>query len=205
MPVRAIDNTPHLAIESAWSLTIPFYGEVHVRPVTPADSPFLLQVYASTREQELSDLPWSSAQKEAFLHMQFELRRKHYLTHYPKACHGVIAQCTASNQPEPSCGHASRLDGETHAKLAEQALGCLMWQWQNNDLRLIDIALLSTICGRNIGTAVLRSLQAQAQAKACTMTLQVEPSNPAQRLYQRLGFQALACNSQRRLMRWSSS
>jgi ribosomal protein S18 acetylase RimI-like enzyme len=154
---------------------------VHVRPATPTDLPWLEQVYASTREQELSDLPWSSAQKEAFIHMQFELRRRHHHVHYPEAHLGVITQRFTSND-----------------------LGCVTWQWQNDDLLLIDVALLNAFRGKGIGTALLRSLQTQAHARGCTMTLHVEQTNPAQRLYRRLGFQPLRApsSSLHLLMRW---
>jgi ribosomal protein S18 acetylase RimI-like enzyme len=158
----------------------------------------LEQVYASTRELELSDLPWSPAQKEAFIRMQFELRRGHYLAHYPEAQNGVITQHLKSKSPK----NQSKPGDQAHGQLTEQAFGCVTWQWQNNDLLLIDVALLSAFRGQGIGTALLGNLQAQAHARDCTMTLHVEHTNPAQRLYRRLGFEPLAPNSLHSLMRW---
>ena len=40
---------------------------VALRPVTPEDEEFLLGVYASTREGELSQVEWGEGQRDAFL------------------------------------------------------------------------------------------------------------------------------------------
>ena len=37
-----------------------------LRPETEADLPFLMQLYASTRAEELAAVPWSAEQKAAF-------------------------------------------------------------------------------------------------------------------------------------------
>src|SRR5260370_8565954 len=66
--------------------------KITLRPVQPADEPFLLQVYISTREQELSLVPWNEAQKEAFVRMQFDAQKRHYDTQFPGATHDIICQ-----------------------------------------------------------------------------------------------------------------
>jgi hypothetical protein len=48
------------------------------RPVADADTPFLYSVYVSTRTEELAAVPWSDAQKTAFLTMQFNAQRADY-------------------------------------------------------------------------------------------------------------------------------
>ena len=55
------------------------------RSITDADLPFLAQVYASTRIEELAVTPWTDAQKAAFLDMQFRAQHADYQTNYPKA------------------------------------------------------------------------------------------------------------------------
>ena len=41
--------------------------KISLRPITPEDEPFLYEVYASTRENEMALLEWSSTEKEKFL------------------------------------------------------------------------------------------------------------------------------------------
>ena len=41
-------------------------GKISLRPVTDADNAVLLDIYASTRAQELATAPWNAEQKNAF-------------------------------------------------------------------------------------------------------------------------------------------
>ena len=63
---------------------------ITLRPITPEDVPFLLQVYARSRAPELAQLPWDDAQKQAFLAAQFQAQHQHYQTEYPEASYDVI-------------------------------------------------------------------------------------------------------------------
>ena len=59
---------------------------ITLRPVVlAADQDFLLQVYASTRAHEMSLVPWTDAQKQAFVRQQFEAQLAHYAMQYPEA------------------------------------------------------------------------------------------------------------------------
>ena len=53
-------------------------GEVTLRAETPADRGFLFSVYAATRDAELEQVPWTDAQKQAFLWQQFEAQAHEY-------------------------------------------------------------------------------------------------------------------------------
>lgn len=57
---------------------------------------------------------------------------------------------------------------------------------------------------RGLGTAVIRHLQAQAQAAGKPLTLRVFKINPAQRLYVRLGFRILREDDVHYDMRWDA-
>jgi ribosomal protein S18 acetylase RimI-like enzyme len=59
-------------------------------------------------------------------------------------------------------------------------------------LHLIDISLLPEAQQHGIGTALLKALCVQADAKALPIRLHVAKNNPAQRLYTRLGFDVIA-------------
>ncbi len=63
---------------------------IALRPATPEDRPFLLGVYASTREQELAQVPFTPEQKAAFLAQQFEAQSVHYARHYGDASFDVV-------------------------------------------------------------------------------------------------------------------
>ena len=65
-------------------------GPVTTRAITPEDEPFLRRVYASTREEELSVIPWDDAQKDAFLRMQFDAQHRYYQDNFPEASFDVI-------------------------------------------------------------------------------------------------------------------
>jgi ribosomal protein S18 acetylase RimI-like enzyme len=57
------------------------------------------------------------------------------------------------------------------------------------DIRIMDIALMPEFRGQRIGSDLLRSLIAEAEASGRTLSIHVEHNNPARRLYERLGFQ----------------
>ena len=66
------------------------------RPVGPDDDTFLLELYASTRANEMAMVPWTDEQREAFVRMQFAGQQQHYQETYPSATHEIIL---SNNQP----------------------------------------------------------------------------------------------------------
>jgi len=60
------------------------------RPISPADEPFLLEVYAHSRAPELAMLPWDDVQKQVFMASQFQAQHQHYQAEYPEATYEVI-------------------------------------------------------------------------------------------------------------------
>jgi ribosomal protein S18 acetylase RimI-like enzyme len=151
--------------------------EVTLRPCAAQDVEFLRRVYHSTREDELRLLPWSDADKAAFLDMQFEAQRKHYEGAYPDCAFQVV---------------------EIHGVAA----GRLYVDRTANDINVLDIALLPAFRGRGIGTKLLEAILEEARSSLRTVTLHVEQYNPARRLYERLGFRSLGSNGVYERMRW---
>lgn len=131
------------------------------RPIYTADLPFLQRVYASTRIEELAPVPWTQAQKSAFLDMQFHAQHTHYQQNYPNALWLIIER-----------------DGAQ--------VGRLYLDRAPREHRLIDIAILPEYRGQGIGTAILLDLFADAADNP--VVIYVEKNNPARRLYDRLGF-----------------
>lgn len=138
--------------------------EVALRPVADADRELLLRVYGSTRAQELALVPWSDAQKHAFVVQQFEAQDRHYRTQYADVSYDVVL-----------------VDGEPAGRL-------YVGRWPG-ELRIVDVALLPQARGAGVGTRLLRRLLDEAAATGRSVTIHVEPANPALRLYERLGFE----------------
>ncbi|MDF1606909.1 GNAT family N-acetyltransferase [Hoeflea sp. YIM 152468] len=147
------------------------------RPVTAGDLGFLAALYASTRTDELALLPWSDAQKTAFLDMQFEAQHSHYLKHYPDALWLVLER-------------------------AGKPVGRLYLDQWPDEHRIIDIALLPQARGQGMGAALLRDLMDDAAEASKAVGIHVEKANPAMRLYKRLGFETIADKGVYDLLRW---
>jgi ribosomal protein S18 acetylase RimI-like enzyme len=140
---------------------------IHLRPISDADLPFLGALYASTREEELRRVPWSEAQKAAFLASQFNCQHTYYQAHYPAARFDVIER-----------------DGRAIGRLY---LGPID-DTEQDELRIIDVALLPAERGRGVGTRLLRAIITRAECEGRAVSIHVERDNPALTLYERLGF-----------------
>lgn len=136
------------------------------RPVEDADQPFLMAVYASTREEELKQVDWTAEQKTAFVAMQFLAQHRHYQTHYRQTdflavlCDGV------------PCGRL------------------YLARWAS-EFRVVELTLLPTFRGRGLGGRILDGVLVEADAAGLPVRIHVEHNNPAARLYRRLGFVAI--------------
>ncbi len=137
----------------------------------------MTRLYASMRTEELAPVPWSEEIKQAFLQSQFELQRDHYRKHYRHAEFLVIER-------------------------AGQPIGRLYLHPGAHEIRIMDIALLPAYRGQGIGTRLLDALLAHAQARGAPVTLHVEPLNPAQRPYRRLGFRLLEDRGVYHFLEW---
>ncbi len=153
---------------------------VDLRPIGPADREFLYRLYASTRQAEMSLLDWSDAEKEEFLRMQFEAQHRYYVEQFPAARLDVVLR-----------------EGEP--------IGRLYVDRRDDEIRLIDIALLPEHRGGGIGGAMMRELLVEAREAGMPVRIHVERFNPAMRLYQRLGFERLEEQGVYDLMEWRPS
>jgi ribosomal protein S18 acetylase RimI-like enzyme len=138
-----------------------------LRPETDDDIPFLMRLYASTREEELRPILWSDDQKQAFLASQFQAQRHHYRTYIGGCAFDVL---------------------ERHGA----PVGRLYLDARPTRLHIVDIALMPDLRGQGLGTAILEALQATAGAQGKGLGIFVEKFNPALRLYRRLGFTEVA-------------
>jgi ribosomal protein S18 acetylase RimI-like enzyme len=132
-------------------------------PFSPEHQEFLYRLYASTRQQEFASLGWSAAQLEVFLRMQFNAQQRWYETAYAQAEHRIVL-----------------LNGEP--------IGRLLVKHSPDSIILVDIALLAEHRKLGIGARLLRELIEQSESGGVPIRLQVLKTNPAQHLYERLGF-----------------
>ena len=125
----------------------------------PADEPFLLEVYASTRDAELEGLGWDENQKRVFIKMQFLARERSY----PRVDNRIIL-------------------------LGGLAVGRILVDRSGTAILLTDIALLKEYRNAGIGSRLIQDLMKEAAACGKPLQLHVLETSPAVRLYERLGF-----------------
>ena len=150
---------------------------ITLRPITPDDEPFLCRLYASTREEELSLVPWSAAEKEAFLTMQFNAQHTYYQEQFKKAKFLIIQQ-------------------------EDEAIGRLYIDRRKDEIRLVDIALLPRYRRKGIGSSLLKDVLAEGSATNLPVRIHVEHNNPALTLYIQLGFKHIEDQGVYFLMEW---
>jgi ribosomal protein S18 acetylase RimI-like enzyme len=139
---------------------------ISYRPVRPNDGELLFSIYASTREDEMRLVPWTEDEKQSFLRQQFEAQRTHYRRYLPETEYLVIER---NGQP----------------------IGRLYLDRRDDELRIVDIALLTEHRGGGIGNAILTDLIDEASGSGVPVRIHVERNNPALGLYRRLGFREI--------------
>ena len=150
---------------------------ISCRPMTDADLTFVDALYASTRAEEMALTGWPPAQQAAFLAQQHRAQHQHYRTFYPDAEWLIL-----EHGGEP--------------------IGRLYLADQDERIQLIDISLVGAARGRGLGAAILEDLLEAAAGAGKKVALQVERSNPARRLYVRLGFALVRDNGVYLEMEW---
>ena len=76
-----------------------------------------------------------------------------------------------------------------------------MDRWPDQ-IRLVDISLGPAFRGRGIGRVLMEGILAEGRSTDKRVTIHVEHDNPAQRLYDRLGFQHVDTSGVYHLMEW---
>jgi len=153
---------------------------IAMRPIAPDDEPFLYNVFASTRADEMKLVPWNEAQKEAFLKQQFTAQRDYYLKHYPDAQYQIIL-------------------------LGERPVGRLYVHRIENEIRILDITLLPQYRGAGVGTPLIREIMSEAKRSGRAVSIYVDNFSPALGLFKRLGFSKIEESGISVLFKWNPS
>lgn len=135
-----------------------------LRALEDTDLPWLRDLHALSRAEELAAFAWPAETRRAFLEQQFAAQHLHYLHHYGEALFLAIEQ-----------------DG--------RPIGRLYLLRGDGEHRIVDIGLFDHARNTGIGGVLIGAIQADAAACGCDVALHVLVGNhAARRLYERLGF-----------------
>jgi len=152
-------------------------AQITLRPATDADDDFIFNCYASTRAQELAQVPWTAEQKESFIRMQYTAQKNHYAAEAPRATHDVIY-------------------------VDATPVGRIYLDRRDDALHILDITVLPQHRNHGTGRLLLRRLLEEAGKLGKPVTIYVESFNPSLRLFERLGFKREHENGFHLLMKW---
>jgi ribosomal protein S18 acetylase RimI-like enzyme len=158
----------------------PTPSNIRLHPVGPDDHEFLVEVYRSTRADELALVPWTTEQQQAFVRSQFAAQQDYYVQKYPTANHDIIV----SDNRQVGRLYVARLDHE---------------------IRIVDITLLPGERNAGIGSHLLKQLLAEAERTGRAVRIYVEEFNPSLHLFERLGFSPSEQQGIHLLMQWNPS
>jgi ribosomal protein S18 acetylase RimI-like enzyme len=139
---------------------------VKLRPATADDEEVLLEIYASTRADELAVTNWSEHERDAFIRMQFAAQRAYYQSQYPHGDHKLIF----------ADGHPA---------------GRLYTAENDDEIRILDITVLPRLRGAGIGTPLINDLLSRAKEVGKPVRIYVEAFNRSRHLFERLGFRVI--------------
>jgi RimJ/RimL family protein N-acetyltransferase len=158
----------------------PAFAGCALRHARSEDEPLLFALYRDAMRDYVAET-WGWDE-----HWQ----RAHFFQAYVPAHHAVIFR--------------SAIQGTGHAQGEERLVGriCLTRHWHRIFLR--DIELVASERNRGLGTAIVRTVLELARTEHRAVELLVLKCNPAQRLYARLGFSAIADDGARLTMRYGA-
>lgn len=147
---------------------------------TAEDEPLLFRLFAASKAEELAPLGWPEQQLRPLLEMQFRARQQSYAQTFPAAIDTIL--CLEDGTP----------------------VGRHLIERQANCYRSIDLSILPGNRNRGIGTWALRQIQQLAALESVTLRLRVQRTNPALRLYERVGFIRVSSDELSYEMEWRS-
>jgi RimJ/RimL family protein N-acetyltransferase len=157
----------------------PNTSTISCRPVQPDDAPFLLELYATTRANEMALVPWTIEQKQAFISMQFAAQQDHYRKQFSGASHEIVL----ANDRAIGQFYVGRLEDE---------------------IRIIDFTITPEQRNVGVGSFLLKRLLDEAADAEKVVKIYVEEFNPSLRLFERMGFAPVDKQGIHVLMEWTA-
>ncbi|MCD9187396.1 MAG: GNAT family N-acetyltransferase [Pyrinomonadaceae bacterium] len=134
-------------------------------PVHESDGALVEEIYFYTRNEEFAATGWGDEQLKPFLKMQCDFQRQSYNMQFPTAEFSMIV-------------------------FEDKKVGRLIVDRSEDEIRLVDIAILPEFRSLGIGGQLIGDLFIEAEKSNIPVGLQVEKNNQkAFRLYQKLGFE----------------
>lgn len=166
----------------ASATTVAVGDALRLRPARDGDLDFLRGLYRTFRVDEVAQVPWPKAVKDAFLDDQFRLQHLHFTTVYATSDFMVVEQHGAP-------------------------IGRLYLQRRADAFLVVDIGFLPQARGRGLGRALLAWVGDEARAAgAAKVELHVLPHNTAAlKLYTGLGFETVGLDHGHLRMDWRLS
>ena len=130
---------------------------------TTEDQGFLSELFNNARSVEFAPLGLPEQALTQLLAMQFRAQQSGYAAQFPQALDRILWSGTTR-------------------------IGRFLVNQSEDEIRLVDIALLAPYRGQGRGGHVIQGLCVQAIKAGLPLRLSVRFGNPAERLYERLGF-----------------
>lgn len=144
---------------------------------TKKDEEFVFEVFSENKIAELHVENWPDQMKKQLIGLQFSAFELAMKNEYPEAEDLVIMA-----------------DSEK--------AGRLQLDKSENGFRIINISLLPAFQGRGIGSKILKDILEEANQKQIPVYLEVDKTNPAFNLYQRLDFEIYGQNEVKYSMKY---
>jgi GNAT superfamily N-acetyltransferase len=138
-------------------------NSISVRPVAPGDEDLLLEIYKSSRGDDLRELGWDEDRISEFLVMQYEAQQQFHKGEYKQANDEIVL-------------------------VAGKPAGRLIVDRREYEIRCIDVALLPEHRNNGIGAFLIGKLQEEASRENKPLRLQVIRFSRAVNLFERAGF-----------------
>jgi GNAT superfamily N-acetyltransferase len=138
-------------------------NSISVRLVTSGDEELLLEIYKSSRGDDLRGLGWDEDRISEFLVMQYEAQQQFHQGEYKQAHDEIVL-------------------------LSGKPAGRLIVERREYEIRCIDVALLPEHRNNGIGAFLIGKLQEEASRENKPLRLQVIRFSRAVNLFERSGF-----------------
>jgi GNAT superfamily N-acetyltransferase len=154
------------------------FDSISLRLASAEDAMFLLELYKSSRGDDLRELGWEKGRISEFLEMQHEAQQRFHENEYKRPTDQVVLR---EGQP----------------------IGRVFFERRDHEIRCVDIALLPEYRNAGVGAFLIRQLQADAKRDKKPLRLQVIRFSRAVGLFERLGFVRVSETGTHFQMEWT--
>ncbi len=141
------------------------------------DEGFLFEVYLSSRGDDLTEMGWDSERVRNFLETQYAAQQRFLKANYPQGEDRIIM-------------------------LDTQPIGRIVVERNDQEIRVVDVALLRQYRNSGIGTYLIRELLTEAARLGQPFRTQVIRSSAALSLFERLGVVKIGETGSHYQMEW---